>query len=241
MTDKHPTEEQFEKAYQKALSELQPSELVEHSILSKARAQTRHGNDWAVFPVWARVASVAGIATLGWWLWSPPAHEPELSALAPEQIVVPLAEVAEAVPLKVESKRSANMAQQTIQAERAIENVRGSVSDDLGKFKSQRETDGLVKQKSAPTAKAMKFSNSMDHTRLCFKAHLQTIVEQSTITGLPAQVTKSLVINSPMVTWQKQKWYLVAMTDKAFLVRQEEQVWLHVKIPDQLTTRCNQK
>ncbi|WP_163131063.1 PRKR-interacting protein 1 [Agarivorans sp. Alg241-V36] len=70
---KAPSDQQINQAYQQALSELEPSELLDKRIQNMAKQQAKQNSKtrsyfWAAAPWWASAASLACVGVLGWWL-----------------------------------------------------------------------------------------------------------------------------------------------------------------------------
>jgi hypothetical protein len=68
-----PSDQQIDQAYQQALSELEPSELLDKRIQNMAKQQAKQNSttrsySWAAAPWWASAASLACVGVLGWWL-----------------------------------------------------------------------------------------------------------------------------------------------------------------------------
>ncbi|MEE1674393.1 hypothetical protein SNR37_003832 [Agarivorans aestuarii] len=68
-----PSDQQIDQAYQQALSELEPSELLDKRIQNMAKQQAKQNGktrsySWAAAPWWASAASLACVGVLGWWL-----------------------------------------------------------------------------------------------------------------------------------------------------------------------------
>ena len=68
-----PSDQQIDQAYQQALNQLEPSELLDKRIQNIAKQQANQSRkaksySWAAAPWWASAASLACVGVLGWWL-----------------------------------------------------------------------------------------------------------------------------------------------------------------------------
>ncbi|BEU02416.1 hypothetical protein OAG1_12160 [Agarivorans sp. OAG1] len=68
-----PSDQQIEQAYQQALNQFEPSELLDKRIQNLAKQQAKQSRkaksySWAAAPWWASAASLACVGVLGWWL-----------------------------------------------------------------------------------------------------------------------------------------------------------------------------
>ncbi|WP_220718566.1 hypothetical protein [Agarivorans litoreus] len=70
-----PSDQQIDQAYQQALNQFEPSELLDKRIQNLAKQQAKQSRkaksySWAAAPWWASAASLACVGVLGWWLVS---------------------------------------------------------------------------------------------------------------------------------------------------------------------------
>ncbi|MPW29059.1 hypothetical protein F9L16_08630 [Agarivorans sp. B2Z047] len=68
-----PSDQQIDQAYQQALNQFEPSELLDKRIQNLAKQQAKQNSkaksySWAAAPWWASAASLACVGVLGWWL-----------------------------------------------------------------------------------------------------------------------------------------------------------------------------
>ncbi|GAB1622109.1 hypothetical protein AAOGI_21590 [Agarivorans albus] len=68
-----PSDQQIDQAYQQALNQFEPSELLDKRIQNLAKQQAKQSRkvksySWAAAPWWASAASLACVGVLGWWL-----------------------------------------------------------------------------------------------------------------------------------------------------------------------------
>ncbi|WP_406610831.1 hypothetical protein [Agarivorans sp. JK6] len=68
-----PSDQQIDHAYQQALNQFEPSELLDKRIQNLAKQQAKQNSkaksySWAAAPWWASAASLACVGVLGWWL-----------------------------------------------------------------------------------------------------------------------------------------------------------------------------
>lgn len=213
----HLTDDQLDHAYQKALKEYQPSELVEQRIKTLARDSIPKVSHWAAFPTWARVASIAGVTVLGWWMMSSQVVPPETSDTAEEVEVMEVQEMY-AAPESIIADSAPS--------QRLLQPVKPQVEKEV----RARMAMPSSKQRSAKAS-----------FRDCMSLKLAQESEFKILPGLPEGLTAEQLGWADLVQWQGQPWRIAKQDQLWYLARQEGESWQHLLLPETLVAPCDTK
>ncbi|MBD1390449.1 hypothetical protein IC617_13490 [Neiella sp. HB171785] len=251
-----PTDAELEQAYQQAVAQLEPNAEVDEALRLKAHSQLRKGRDWASVPMWARAASVIGVAVVGWWLWQPDllqqrphddspvvdsqapafaAADDGLAAVAPMSVQQKVAAPAatESQPPAEQPIAAADTAeQQQLAAELALQHqqqLRKAEQESVARHKLEQAQKQAQRQHSE---QLLKFS-------FCLQYKLARRDELVIRHELPDGADRGSVLSGPSLEWQEQSWQLLEIAQTAYLVRADGDQWQIAEVPAEDFTVCN--
>ncbi|GGA79684.1 hypothetical protein GCM10011369_22050 [Neiella marina] len=243
-----PSDGDLEKAYYQAVTELQPKAEVDEAIRLQAHSQLRKGRDWASVPMWARAASVIGVAVVGWWLWQPDLIEwrPQTdNTIVENQVPMEVAteDAMAAAPTSVEPKSpppssadalesqfaAAEVAKEQQAAEQVQQQAREAEQALVARHKLEQAQRQAERQHSE---QLLKFS-------FCLQYKLARRDDLVISNDLPDGTDSGSVLSGPSIEWQEQPWQLVEIAQTAYLVRAEGDNWQVAKVPAEDFTVCN--
>lgn len=242
-----PSDSRLEQAYREAIDNMAPSADLDQQIIQQAHQQAPKGRDWAAFPMWARAASVVGVAVLGWWLWQPGLpHDPMTvrhdydapveaiqSAQPPQQKAYATADGNKRERLEVESVQRevelAARAKQQADALEAKEQARQQEQERVAQHKLQQAQRQADQQQ---TEQQLKFN-------FCLQYKLASYTELPQSTVLPDGADVSQLASQPTIEWQQQQWHLLEHKEAGYLIRAQGDGWLLMSIPQADLTICN--
>lgn len=225
----HPvTDEQIDKAYHQALSELEPSELVDQRIQQLAHSSVLKNAHWSAFSVWARVASLAGVAVLGWWLLTPGPH----SSPESEVEVVQLSGVKEGATKTQAQKQSADEFTQSSESMEVVAKPRATLPEDA------MVVTGIESAAKPPAAALRLETKSTPTFRQCLQSQLASQELPQAESGLPEGVRPTQLEWAQKVRWQNFYWRAIRQGTDWYLVRAEGTGWQQVKLPEHVIMAC---
>ena len=210
-------DDQIDDAYQQAIRELEPSQQVEQTIKSLAHGTIQKSTDWAAFPMWARAASLTGVAIMGWWLLTPNSQQemtPELDLLQ--------------VPGMSEDLIDGGVESQKVDTESA-QRMEPAMVAPLHTAKAAPEQQALTKEQAS-------------RAKPTFRQCLQTQLEQNNglniEPGLPQGVAQGQLEWAQILQWQGYEWRAVKQGRDWYLVSSGQQGWEKAKLPEDLVQKC---
>lgn len=230
MTKHHSeiSDEKIDQAYQSALNELEPNALVEQRIKKAAHAQVKaKTSDWASFPMWARAASVAGVAVLGWWLYQP------AEQVAPPSTFIefdsPQAITSEAMPpTQTEEMRYQAM---TEQPERMATQSVASIAADSTSF-------ALPKQQTEQQSKQQSLAVEPQSVESCLAQIIPQQMQAQELQALPQELASQQAEQKHSIHWNNQEWQLRSHGSEWYLIQPDGTPQQGVKIPPAIWQQC---
>lgn len=246
--NQQPSDSQLEQAYREAIDNMAPSAELDQKIIQQAHQQVPKARDWAAFPMWARAASVVGVAVLGWWLWQPnlehdpmtvrhhyetPVEATQAAPESPQQKAYASAEADQRQRLQVESaQREIELASQVKQQADAVEVMKQARQQEQERVAQHKLQQAQRQAEQQQTEQQLKFN-------FCLQYKLASHTELPQAAALPDDADVSQLTSQPTIEWQQQQWHLLDHQGAGYLVRAEGDGWLLVTIPQADLTICN--
>ncbi|MCM2680048.1 hypothetical protein [Echinimonas agarilytica] len=223
------TDDQIDSAYQDALNQLEPNKLVEQRIRNTAHERVKKTSDWASFSMWARAASVVGVAVLGWWLWQPGLLELQQSEHAP--LASTPFEDQPAAPEQLRSEA------RIVETERAEMQADALARREEIHAVAQSKMKSLARQPNTQGS-AIAAQKSTLKQQYCLMSELGK-VETLDANQAPQDFVRSELDSAPLLSWQRRTWKVVQRSERWYLVNDDSETLEWRVIPSATMLKCN--